>query len=81
VEAALGVKLPVNFVPLGGDIPLLPPEAGDLLNAMETYESFIDMGETGPKYGLDPTPLSVYTQRAFGAQDGPAEPVNLPEGS
>jgi hypothetical protein len=23
---------------------------------METYESFIDMGETAPKYGVDPTP-------------------------
>lgn len=69
VEAALGVKLPVNFVSLGGEIPLLPPEAGGMLNAMETYESSIDMRETGPKYGVEPTPLSVYVQRAFGAQD------------
>lgn len=69
VEACLGVKLPVNFVPLGGEIPLLSPGAGYLLNAMETYESFIDMGETAPKYGVDPTPLSVYVQRAFGAHD------------
>ena len=57
--------LPVQYLPPGSPVPLLPVEAGGLLNAMETFESFMDMSQTAPAYGVKLTTLDEYIQRTF----------------
>lgn len=46
-------------------MPLLPPEAGNLLNGMETFETFVEMEETAAVYGVKLTTLDEYIQRTF----------------
>ena len=65
VGQAMGAPLPVRYLPLGSEVPLLPPEAGNLLNGMETYETFVDMTETAPAYGVKLTTLDEYIRRTF----------------
>jgi NADH dehydrogenase len=66
VGQAIGSQLPVNYVPPRSPVPLLPPMVGALLTGMETYESYIDMSETAPKYGVELTTLEEFTLAAFG---------------
>jgi NADH dehydrogenase len=68
VEAAgeaMGQALPVNYVPVGSDVPLLPPLAGGMLSAWETYEVFIDMSDLPTRFGVELTPLPVIMRRMF----------------
>ncbi len=65
---AMGQPLPVRYVPPGGDVPLLPPLAGNMLSAWETYETFIDMGDLPAQFGVELTPLPVVLRGMFGAQ-------------
>lgn len=65
VNGALGAQLPVRHLPLGSEVPLLPPEVGNLLNGMETFETFIDMTETAPAYGVKLTTLDEFIHRTF----------------
>jgi hypothetical protein len=61
----LGTQLPVRHLPLGSEVPFLPPEVGSLLNGMETFETFIDMTETAPAYGVKSTTLDEFIRRTF----------------
>lgn len=63
---AIGQALPVSYVPLGNEVPLLPPLAGGMLSAWETYETFIDMGERPAQFGVALTPLPVVLRQMFG---------------
>ena len=63
VSAAKGAQLPINYLPLGSEVPLLPPETGTLLNAMEAFETFVDMRETAPAYGIKLTTLDEFIPR------------------
>ncbi len=65
VGKALGTTLPVQYLPPGSPVPLLPDEVSGLLNAMETFESFVDMSKTAPEFGINPTTLDEYIQRTF----------------
>lgn len=65
VGQAMGAPLPVRYLPLGSEVPLLPPEAGNLLNGMETYETFVDMTDTAPAYGVRLTTPDEYIRRTF----------------
>lgn len=65
VGKALGADLPVQYLPLGSTVPLLPPAASDLMNGMETFETFIDMAETAPAYGVTLTTLDEYIRSTF----------------
>ena len=65
VGKAMGAQLPVRYLPLGSEVPLLPPEVGNLLNGMETFETFVDMSETAPAYGVKLTTLDEYIGRTF----------------
>lgn len=69
VDAAgkvMGQALRVNYAPLGSEVPLLPPLAGNTLSAWETYETFIDMGDLPARYGVELTPLPAVLQGMFG---------------
>jgi len=59
------MTLPLQYLPLGSEVPLLPPEVGGLLNGMETFETFVDMSETAPAYGVKLTTLDEYIRRTF----------------
>jgi uncharacterized protein YbjT (DUF2867 family) len=63
VGRTLGAPLPVNYLPLGSDAPLLPPGTRALLNGMETFETFVDMRETAPAYGVRLTTLDEFIPR------------------
>jgi uncharacterized protein YbjT (DUF2867 family) len=65
VGRAMGVQLPVQYLPLGSEVPLLPPEAGNLLIGMETFETFVEMEETAAAYGVKLTTLDEYIQGTF----------------
>ncbi len=65
VGQALGALLPVRYLPLGSEVPLLPPEVGGNLNGMETFETFVDMTETAPAYGVKLTTLDEFIRRTF----------------
>lgn len=59
----MGAQLPVNYLPPGSPVPLLPARASDLLNAIETFETFVDMHETAPAYGVRLTVLDEFLPR------------------
>ena len=61
----LGTPLPVNYLPLGSEVPLLPPGVGDMLSGMESFETFVDMRETAPAYGVRLTTLDEFIARTF----------------
>ncbi len=63
---AMGQPLPVEYLPPGSDVPLLDPMVSGLLNAMETYEDAIDMGDAPAEFGVELTPLPAVMQRMFG---------------
>ena len=65
VGQAMGAPLPVQYLPLGSQVPLMPEEVSDLLNGMETFETFVDMSQTAPAYGIKPTTLDEYIRRTF----------------
>ncbi len=61
----MGAELPVQYLPLGADLPLLPPVVSQLMNGFETSETFINMTETAAAYGVTLTTLDEYIQRTF----------------
>jgi uncharacterized protein YbjT (DUF2867 family) len=65
VGRSMGTQLPVQYLPAGSALPLLPPVVSELMNGMETFETFIDMTEAAPAYGVTLTTLDEYIQRTF----------------
>lgn len=63
VRKVAGAPLAVNYLPLGSEVPLLPSEVSTLLNGMETFETFVDMHETAPAYGVRLTTLDEFIAR------------------
>jgi uncharacterized protein YbjT (DUF2867 family) len=63
VRRVAGAPLAVNYLPLGSKVPLLPSEVSALLNGMETFETFVDMHETAPAYGVGLTTLDEFIAR------------------
>ncbi len=61
----MGTQLPVRYLPLGSEVPLLPAGTESLLNGMETFETFVDMAETAPAYGIQLTTLDEFIRRTF----------------
>jgi len=70
VRQATGIQVPVNFVPPGSPVPMLPAMVGALLTGMETYESYIDMSETAPLYGVELKTLDAFAKLAFAPSAG-----------
>jgi NADH dehydrogenase len=67
-EQALGRELPVRFVTPGEAIPGQGEGIAELMAAMETYDSVIDMAETAREFGVRLTPLSAIAERMFATQ-------------
>jgi uncharacterized protein YbjT (DUF2867 family) len=65
ISQAVGISLPVQYLPLGSEVPILPPGAGSLLNSMETFEDTMDLTETASAYGVELTKLDAYVRKTF----------------
>lgn len=63
VGRVTGAPLSVNYLPLGAEVPMLPPEVSTLMNGMETFETFVDMRETAPAYRVKLTTLDEFIPR------------------
>lgn len=68
VEAAgraVDAKLPVNYVPPGTRVPLLPEGISELMAGMEMQDTEIPMAETSKRFGIEPTSMDTFAQRFF----------------
>lgn len=65
---AVGQELPVRFFPHDGELPLLDPGLNPWLVAMETFETFIDMGDIPAQFGVELTPLPAVMEQLFGSR-------------
>jgi uncharacterized protein YbjT (DUF2867 family) len=63
-ERVLGHQIQVNSVAPGESAPGLPPMFAQVLTALDTYESPIDMTETAHTFGIQLTPLEEVARRA-----------------
>jgi uncharacterized protein YbjT (DUF2867 family) len=61
----MGRDLPVQYLPPGSELPLLPPLFGEFMSSMENSEVFIDMTETAPAYGVTLTTLEEFIEETF----------------
>jgi uncharacterized protein YbjT (DUF2867 family) len=65
VGQEMGQELPINYITPDQPVPLLHPGVGDMLKAMESFESYIDMEDTAKQYGVELTPLGTFARRTF----------------
>ncbi len=65
VGKVLGKPLPVNFVPPGAPIPLIPEALWGFLYFIESYELKIAMGELLTTYGVTLTPVEELARQMF----------------
>jgi uncharacterized protein YbjT (DUF2867 family) len=61
-EQELGRELPVRTVPLGQSVPGLPDIISELLTALETYDSPMDMTALAAAYQITLTPLADFVR-------------------
>lgn len=66
-EQELGRKVPVRTVPLGQSVPGLPDIASELLTALETYDSPVDMTELAAAYQITLTTLAEFVRSFIAA--------------
>lgn len=66
VGRVIGREIPVDFIAPGDPVPLVPEAVGPLLAALEMEDSFIEMGDTSARYGIEPTSLDTFAARFFG---------------
>lgn len=62
---ALGQELPHQYVSYEEPVPLLPAGVPDMLKHLETFETFIDMSQTAPQYGVKLTSLEAFAKNFF----------------
>ena len=70
-QQELGREVPVQTVPLGQPVPGMPAIISDLLSALETYDSPLDMTKLAAAYRIRLTTLSDFV-RGFIAAHGEA---------
>jgi uncharacterized protein YbjT (DUF2867 family) len=68
---ALGRPLEVERLQPGEPLPGLPAEVGELMAAMETYDSEVEMGEVARRFGIVLTPVEAFVRRTFGPRPDP----------
>ncbi|MGB8644790.1 MAG: SDR family oxidoreductase [Anaerolineae bacterium] len=65
VGNVMGKELPVNFVPMGAPIPLIPESLWGFLYFLESYEFNIDMSELPGTYGVAMTSVQDLARQMF----------------
>jgi uncharacterized protein YbjT (DUF2867 family) len=66
-ERELGRDLSVRTIPLGEAVPGLPEAVNNLFQALEFYDSPIDMTDAAARYGVEPTTLATFVHGFVGA--------------
>jgi uncharacterized protein YbjT (DUF2867 family) len=66
VGEIIGRPVPINYVPAGDPVPLLPAEIGLLLTAFEMFDSFVDTSATAAAYNVQQTPVKAVLEQMFG---------------
>lgn len=66
VGRVLGRELPAEFVPLGSQVPLVPP-LWDFLYALESFELELDMSELPARYRVRMTSVADLAEEMFGS--------------
>jgi len=61
----MGKELPVNFVPQGAPIPLIPEQLWGFLYFLESFELTVDMSELPKTYGVTMTTVEILARRMF----------------
>lgn len=74
-EAVHDHEVPVRWLPLGTSVPGLPTFVSDLLTALETYDSPLDMTELRETYGVAPTTLADFVADFVATTAGAARPA------
>lgn len=73
-EQELGREIPVQSVPFGESVPGMPEEINNLLHALDTYDSPLEMAALATTYGVRPTLLAEFVHdlvsRAHGGKEG-----------
>jgi NADH dehydrogenase len=73
-EQELGREVPVQTVPFGQPVPGMPPIISELLTALETYDSPLDMTDLAAAYRIRLTTLADFV-RSFVAAHGQVAPI------
>ena len=66
-EQELGREVPVQAVPLGQPVPGMPAMISELLTALETYDSPLDMTALAAAYRIIPTTLTDFVRSFIAA--------------
>lgn len=61
----LGTRLPVEYLPFETPVPYLPDGMQPIFTGMETFETFVEMSELAPAYGVKLTTLNKFIQQTF----------------
>jgi uncharacterized protein YbjT (DUF2867 family) len=61
-ERLAKVQLPVHHAALGGPVEGMPEDIVEMLNGMESYDSFVDMAEAIGLLGISPTSMEEVVQ-------------------
>jgi uncharacterized protein YbjT (DUF2867 family) len=64
----LGREIPVEFLPIGAELPGLPPVVTELMTATEMYDSPLEMDSLANAYGVSLTPLEEWLRQSPLAQ-------------
>ena len=67
-EHELGHTVSVRSVPPGGPVPGLPDFVAELLAALDTYDSNVDISELSNTLGVTPTPVVEFVRDFIAAQ-------------
>lgn len=62
----IGASLAVNYLSLETPIPYLPEGMQSILTVMETFETYVDMSELAPAYGVKLTGLEEFLRGMLG---------------
>lgn len=65
VQQAMGRPVARQYVPIGTPLPLLPDVVSGLMWAMETYDSYLDMGHWPDTLRVRPTSVHEFITRTF----------------
>jgi uncharacterized protein YbjT (DUF2867 family) len=69
-EQELGHSIPVRSLSLGEPLPGFPPAVTELVTALETYDSPIDMSGPASTYGVTPSPVADFIRDFIGVHAG-----------
>lgn len=68
IRNRMGAELPIQYAMMGTPISYLPEKAYPFVTEFERFENHLDITEISKTFGVRPTTLDDYIDRAFGRQ-------------